>query len=192
MTPDRSVQKAGMSACSGRAVTWNASRRPGSALSDNQSQTRSRCSVHFWQISLSISFESNSEIEQVQPRSGWPLVKSFSSLKNVPRVKIAESIHPSLSELRNYGIAIRAATATAKQTTTNVAVRDLFLSDVASRLAILIEPLPLHQVARMRLDHQPHFASGRELQRIARCQREVDFHLQAAKHARTHDHVALL
>jgi hypothetical protein len=44
----------------------------------------------------------------------------------------------------------------------------------------------------VRLDHQPYLASWRELQGIARGQREVHFHLNSAFHSRGHDYVALL
>ena len=44
----------------------------------------------------------------------------------------------------------------------------------------------------MRFDHQPHFPAGFQLQRIARGQREVNFHLDSALHARGDDHIALL
>ena len=50
----------------------------------------------------------------------------------------------------------------------------------------------LHQVARMRLDHQPHFPSRGELQRIACGESKVNFHLDSALHARGNDHIALL
>lgn len=52
--------------------------------------------------------------------------------------------------------------------------------------------LLLHQVARVRFDHQPHFFAGFELQGIAGGEGEVDFHLDAALYARGDDYVASL
>jgi hypothetical protein len=49
----------------------------------------------------------------------------------------------------------------------------------------------LHEMAGVRFDDQPHFAARRELQRIAGCQGEVDFHLDPALYAGGDDHVTL-
>jgi hypothetical protein len=52
--------------------------------------------------------------------------------------------------------------------------------------------LLLHQVAGVRLNHQPDLETGRELQRIARGQREVNFHFDSALYPRGDDYIALL
>jgi hypothetical protein len=49
---------------------------------------------------------------------------------------------------------------------------------------------PLHQPARMRLDHQPYFFAGVKLQRITRGEREMNFHLDSTIHAGHDDHIA--
>jgi len=51
--------------------------------------------------------------------------------------------------------------------------------------------LLLHQVARVRLDHQPHLSAGCELQGVACRQREVNFHLDSTLHVCGHDYVPL-
>ena len=50
----------------------------------------------------------------------------------------------------------------------------------------------LHEMARMRLNHQPYFPSWRKFERIACRQSKVNFHLDSAFHARRNDHIALL
>ena len=52
-------------------------------------------------------------------------------------------------------------------------------------------PPLLHQVARVRLDHQPHLSAGCELQGVACRQREVNFHLDSTLHVCGHDYVPL-
>jgi hypothetical protein len=53
-----------------------------------------------------------------------------------------------------------------------------------------MQRLPLHQPARVRLDHQPDFFPRLKLQRVARSQREMNFHLDSTIHAAHDDHVA--
>src|SRR5260370_20575961 len=52
------------------------------------------------------------------------------------------------------------------------------------------EELFLHQVTRVGLDYQPHLPAFRPFQGITRCEGQVDFHLDAAIHARGNNHVA--
>ena len=51
---------------------------------------------------------------------------------------------------------------------------------------------PLHQMAGVRLDHQPDFLAWREVKGVAGGERQVDFHVHPAVHAGGDDYVALL
>jgi hypothetical protein len=54
------------------------------------------------------------------------------------------------------------------------------------------EPSGSHQMARVRLDHQPDFAARDKSERISGGKGKVDFHLNAAVHTCRDNHVALL
>ena len=50
----------------------------------------------------------------------------------------------------------------------------------------------LHEMARVRFDHEPHLFAHLQLERVARGQGEMDLHFNSALHTRRDDYIALI